>query len=175
MNTVEATAFHQAGHAVAALFHQLSFEQITLAAEGRLGESFLEQYTLAGWESQSREQREAAFIVILAGEMAERKAAGRRRRRMGLETGWVMHVLGTLEGSESIARAYYRYLSLKTQALLDHPYVWETAEKIACRLLETPTLDFIQLKCIWHKADPATGKYLAGESANLSSRARLLV
>jgi len=104
MKSVEATAFHQAGHAVAALYHQLPFEQITLSADGRLGESFLEQCTLAGWESQPKEQREAAFVVILAGELAARKAAGKRRKRMGLEVAWVMHVLGTLEGSEATAR-----------------------------------------------------------------------
>jgi hypothetical protein len=165
MNPIQATAFHQAGHAVAALYHQLPFEQIVLDAQDCLGVSLLEQYTLAGWENQSKEQQEVAFIVILAGEMAEKKATGKLRRRAGLEGAWVADVLGMLEGSEEIARSYYRYLALKTQALLDHPYVWETAMKAADWLLQTKTLNAVQLKCLWHKVDAETGKFLAGELA----------
>ncbi|MBD0259728.1 MAG: hypothetical protein ICV83_28755 [Cytophagales bacterium] len=163
MKTLQSTAYRQAGHAVAALFHQLPFEQIALDAENCLGVSLLEQYTRAGWEKQPKEQQEIAFIVILAGEMAEKKAAGKAGRRMGPEGSWVVDLLGTLEGSETIARAYYRYLALRTKALLDHPYVWETAEKVARRLLQSHTLDFTQLKCLWHKVDAETGKFLTGE------------
>jgi hypothetical protein len=165
MKSLQSTAYRQAGHAVAALFHQLSFEQIALDAENCLGVSLLEQYTQAGWERQSKEQQEIAFIVMLAGEMAEKKAAGKAARRMGPDGSWVIDLLGTLEGSESIARAYYRYLALRTKALLDHPYVWETAQKVAGRLLQTHTLDFTQLKCLWHKVDAETGKFLTSEPA----------
>jgi hypothetical protein len=165
MNSVEAAAFHQAGHAVAALFHQIPFEQIALDAEYCLGMSLLEQYSVAGWENQTREQQEAAFIVILAGEMAEKKATGKPVKRIGHEGNWVVEVLGALEGSEEIARAHYRYLALKTQALLDHPYVWETAVRVAGRLRQAQAVDFIQLKYLWHKVNAETGKYLAGEPA----------
>jgi hypothetical protein len=165
MNSNEATAFHHAGHAVAALFHQLPFEQIALDAEECLGVSLLDQYTLAGWENHPKQQQEAAFIVILAGEMAEKKAAGKLSSRMGPERAWVVDVLGMLEGSEEIARAYYRYLVLKTQALLDHPYVWDTAVKAAGLLLQTKTLNAVQLKYLWHKLDAETGKFLVGELA----------
>jgi hypothetical protein len=163
MSSNEATAFHQAGHAVAALYHQLSFEQITLDVEECLGMTLLEQCTQPGWENESKHQQEAALIVILAGEMAEKKAAGKLSKRVGHEGAWVMAVLSVLEGSEEIARAYYRYLVLKTQALLDHPYVWETAEKVANRLLKAQSMDFVQLKCLWHKVDVETGKFLTGE------------
>lgn len=163
MNSIEATAYHQAGHAVAALFLQLPFEQITLDAEDCLGMSLLEQYIQAGWENRPKDQHEIAFIIILAGEMAEKKAAGKLRKRVWFERDWVAEILSTLEGSEAIARAYYRYLILKTQALLDHPYVWETAERVASQLLQTQTMDFIQIKCLWHKVDAETGKFLTGE------------
>jgi hypothetical protein len=163
MQSLQSTAYRQAGHAVAALFHQLPFEQIALDAENCLGVSLLEQYMQAGWEKQPKEQQEIAFIVMLAGEMAEKKAVGKAARKMGPEGAWVVELLGSLEGSETIARAYYRYLALRTKALLDHPYVWETAEKVAGRLLQTHTLDFNQLKCLWHKVDADTGKLLTGE------------
>ena len=165
MKSLQSTAYHQAGHAVAALFHQLPFEQIALDEENCLGVSLLEQYMQAGWEKHPKEQQEIALIVMLAGEMAEKKASGNADRKMGPEAYWIVDLLGTLEGSETIARAYYRYLALKTKALLDHPYVWETAEKVAGRLLDAHTLDFTQLKCLWHKVDPETGKFLAGEPA----------
>ncbi len=160
MQSLQSTAYRQAGHAVAALFHQLPFEQIALDAENCLGVSLLEQYMQTGWEKQPKEQQEIALIIMLAGEMAEKKAAGNAGRQMGPEGAWVVDLLATLEGSETIARAYYRYLTLRTKALLDHPYVWETAEKVAGRLLETHTLDFNQLKCLWHKVDAETGKFL---------------
>jgi hypothetical protein len=165
MNSNEATAFHQAGHAVAALYHQLSFDQITLDVEECLGMTLLEQCTQPGWENEPKHRQEAALIVILAGEMAEKKAASKLSKRVGIEAGWVIEVLSALEGSEDIARAYYRYLALKTQALLDHPYVWETTEKVAGQLLQTHSMDFVQLKCLWHKVDAQTGKFLAGEPA----------
>lgn len=165
MKSLQSTAYRQAGHAVAALFHQLPFDHIALDAENCLGVSLLEQYTQAGWEKQPKEQQEIALIVMLAGEMAEKKAAGKAGRGMGPEGAWVADLLGTLEGSEAIARAYYRYLVLRTKALLDHPYVWETAEKVAGRLLQAHTLDFTQLKCLWHKVDAETGKFLSREPA----------
>ena len=165
MNSIEATAFHQAGHAVAALYHQVPFEQISLHPEECLGMTLLEQCTEAGWENELKHRQEATLIVILAGEMAEKKAAGKISNSAGSEGAWVAALLGTLEGSEEIARVYYRYLALKTRALLDHPYVWETAGKVAGQLLHHQSLDFVQLKCLWHKVDAETGKVLSEESA----------
>lgn len=165
MNSIEATAFHQAGHAVAALFHQVPFEQVSLHPEEGLGMTLLEQCTQADWENEPKHRQEATLIVILAGEMAEKKAAGKLSNGVGSEGARVAALLGTLEGSEEIARAYHRYLVLKTRALLDHPYVWEMAGKVAGRLLHSQTLDFVQLKCLWHKADAKTGKVLPAAPA----------
>lgn len=151
-NEIEMAAYHQAGHAVAALYYQVAFGQITLDPDGRLGEFFLERCTLAGWESLSKEQREAELTLILAGELAERKAKN-GKRRTGPESAWVLDVLGNLEGSEEIARACFRYVELKTQALLDQPYVWEVTRKIACQLLEKQELAFVELNQIWHRED----------------------
>jgi hypothetical protein len=163
----EAAAYRQAGHAVAALYHQLSFERLSLEPDESLGEFFLERSTLAGWESLSKEQQEAELILILAGELAQKKAKGRKEvKRMGIEAMWVVEVLGNLEGSEEIAKAYYWYLSLKAQALLDQPYVWEVTQKIAQQLLENRTLSFHHIKQVWHRADAQPREYILKEAAS---------
>ncbi len=153
----EAAAYRQAGHAVAALYHQLSFDQLSLEADQSLGEYFLERSTLTGWESLSKEQQEAELTLILAGELAEKKAKGSKgTKRMGLQARWVVEVLANLEGSEEIAKAYYRYLSMKAEALLEQPYLWEVTQKIAGLLLENHSLSFQHLKQIWHRAESSS-------------------
>jgi hypothetical protein len=154
---LEATAYHEAGHAIAAWWLQLPFKRVTItpnADAGSLGHllhdrapKWFNPEIKAGDRQRLRAERH--IITGFAGQIAEGKYRG-RRPRYGMDS----------DNSQAVNMATYFCISTDTtEALLHFCFLssrdliakwWWAVEAVALALLDRTTLSCEEVKEVIH-------------------------
>jgi ATP-dependent Zn protease len=150
--TLEATAYHEAGHMVAAWRQHLKIRRATIIpAEDYTGrvehESPLRGIRLdIDGSDRAALKAEKAILICLAGPAAQRRF---RRSSWRTHHGAGDHEIASdlalrLQGSGKIATAYLGYLQLRADSLVESN--WNFVELFAQRLLELKTLEYREIR-----------------------------
>jgi len=140
---IERTAYHEAGHAVAAYLRRLRFTNISIVPyRGTLGRcEFSEAPVIVDLNAHSieraRRRIETLIIVSLAGGVAECLLTGRhnwRGARADLHD--ATHYASFVTGSDDELGAYVRWLWEHTRMLLNAPPCWLAVRQLAVVLVE---------------------------------------
>jgi ATP-dependent Zn protease len=146
---LRATAYHEAGHAVAAWHVHLRFRRISIVpngAEGTLGKVVLAglrvtESDLYDMAPRTRDLFERRIIVSLAGEEAERLVSGRISRHSGSrDREHVAELLFQMIASDEEASSYLKWLSARTRTLIRAEQNRPLLDALANALLERRTL-----------------------------------
>jgi hypothetical protein len=148
MREIEATAYHEAGHAVAAFHLGRPISRVTITPDGNVLGS-VRHYPIRGkWlqpdvviDTRTEKFLEASITVLLAGPSAERKARGRwnhtgassDRERAG-------DLAFRLVGSEKQLQRYWAWREQIASDLWENAYVWEQVQRLAAELLKRKTM-----------------------------------
>lgn len=149
---LEATAYHEAGHAVASWFHGRRFKHATIVTDherGSLGhvryapmpKRLREDIELA-MTPQTRIYCEVSIVCALAGHEAERRFAG-RANNAGARGDYdhAMDLALRVCGTEDSATAFLAWLGVRTRELVGG-VCWPRIEWLAKALLEQKTLQY---------------------------------
>lgn len=148
-NDLEATAFHEAGHAVAGYLLRRRFKYVTIEPEEttlghvRYYKWRRDQNPEFSWTPALRLRCEEAILTALAGPQAEKIKTGRWNRvgaqsDYGNATDFALTVCG---GSEASATAYMKWLEIRCREILENPRNWRGVTTLADELLKRPRLD----------------------------------
>jgi Peptidase family M41 len=158
---LEQTAYHEAGHAVAAYVVRRGVMKVSIAPDDtslgrvhcqRWGEKFRPDAEVT---SRTRARLEAGITVCLAGPEAERAFLGRRTIR-GLESSDLhkaCNLASYLSGDPDVDGAYVYWLQLCTRSLLARPDNWAGVVALAAALLESPEISGRRSRQIIHEAE----------------------
>jgi len=129
-----ATAYHEAGHAVAALSLGRSIEKVTIERNSlRLGS--------VQFGNRRKGRRQDAFetdaMILLAGIVSEARVTGRLNWAGAGQDMLNLHrMIAARVATETAADRLQRRLFDKTQHWLDHEDIWAAVEQIAQQLLQ---------------------------------------
>lgn len=160
------TAYHEAGHAVAAATLDIAFEKVTIIPQGkgagRITYADLEPEIREAWaagdrlnNAQVRQWVERQAIVTLAGSVAQRHFSPRSDWKFGREgdatfpgfgkvldpssdMSKAVRLIDDLGFTGKVAAAYMSYVEASAEALITE--LWDDVRKVAQRLLEEKTL-----------------------------------
>lgn len=152
----QSSAYHEAGHAVVAWYHNINLELITLgAAEDETGRT---QHvdplqgidTAWGPTVADRIRMEQLIGVCLAGPLAQRKFSLVGFRRAHAEDDWqqAVDLLSYFVVTHEELEAYFRLLEIQTRNLLNLDFVWKSIANLAAVLLECRTLSGAEINRI---------------------------
>ena len=160
---LQGTAYHEAGHAVVAHYFEIPVITISIVPDGDLGGSVTYYPLPAGvdWlfaiqpiseeddaeipdgliDCILRHDIEALVMAGMAGMLAEKRVY-RRHLRQGAAHDYynTYRDLRRLEGNERVIAAYWKYLEVRTDDLLNQPSVWASVEAVAEALLTKSSL-----------------------------------
>ena len=144
----QSSAYHEAGHAVVAWYHNINLEVISLGAPddemGRTRHVTPLQGVDTAWGTTvaDRIRMERLVGVCLAGPLAQRKFSLVGFRRAHAEDDWqqAVDLLSYFVVSHEELEAYFRLLEIQTRNLLDLDFVWKSIANLATVLLERQTL-----------------------------------
>lgn len=133
-----ATAYHEAGHAVLALFLGRPIQRVSiLPSQQRLGHCEIQK----GAFRPNKDALETDLLILLAGVAAEARRTGHYNWNAARQDLRDVRRLAEMRavGEKSIERLERRMLD-KTEHLLDQPGVWSAIEQIAAELLLKTTI-----------------------------------
>ncbi|MBS0265331.1 MAG: cell division protein FtsH [Planctomycetes bacterium] len=136
--TQVATAYHEAGHAVAALFLGRAVQRVSIEpVQMRLGRCELQK----GRFKPTQDLLETEVLILLAGPAAEARHTGRYDWNSAAQDLRDVRRL-TQQRAASLRQVekLERRLLDKTEYILERPGVWEAVERIASELLEHTTI-----------------------------------
>jgi hypothetical protein len=140
---IERTAYHEAGHAVAAYLRRLRFTSISIIPyRGTLGHcEFSEAPVIIDLNAHSighaRRRMETLIIVSLAGVVAECLLTGRHNwRGAHADLHDAARYASFVTGSDDELGAYVRWLWEHTKMLLGAPPCWLAIQQLAAVLIE---------------------------------------
>lgn len=144
LSQLEATAYHEAGHAVAAFFFGFHIKSATvLAADDYLGRVDSRPKGKLDFGSNTPAMRikaEKFIIVTLAGDIAQRRFNPRSSRtwQTTSDRALAADLALTVCGSGESATAYLAWLSIRARDIIHGR--WDTVEKVARLLLDRKTV-----------------------------------
>lgn len=152
----QATAYHEAGHAVVAFFLGVGFRKktLTIIPDKTSAGSFQHHTAFPGinpeWDNSGRArlQAEKSVMISLAGGAAQKRFSQQSYRswqnRGDREN--AIDVLTHFVGDSAELTAYYRLLEIRTKNMLNRPGVWPCIEDLAQGLLKKKTLSAKEAK-----------------------------
>lgn len=164
-STERATAYHEAGHAVASYFKNVPFKMVTIVpdpAKATLGhvqceklpEKLKDRIREGNTTVWDRYFFECHIVVCLAGQCAERRFT-RRNGWCGSQTDYktAVNCADYLHGGDcNAACAYVEYLLLCTKALVENRW-WRAIKGLAAELIRQKTIDGRTVRRLIRKLD----------------------
>ena len=151
------TAYHEAGHALAAWKLKIPFKRVSVVAADKTWH-VLYPALLSGsdWDSippRARDRLERRMIVGLAGGEAERLISGRYNHR-GARSDYrnVWDIVSRLAGSIEEASAYSMWLSLRARNLIRAPQHRPSLDALAAALMAQSKIDGVAAVTIMRDA-----------------------
>lgn len=152
----QSSAYHEAGHAVIAWYHDINLETITLDAPydemGRARHVNPLQGVDTAWGTTvaDRMRMEQLVSVCLAGPLAQRKFSLVGFRRTHAEDDWqqAVDLLSYFVVCHEELEAYFRLLEVQTRNLLELDFIWQSISNLATVLLEHQTLSGAEINRI---------------------------
>jgi hypothetical protein len=177
---LEATAYHEAGHAVAHVLLQVPFRKATIRegddylgrVEGyKLGKTFLEKIETGDLSLRDEDRIRRIVITLLAGHEAEQRFTGRKNSvGAASDHSSVVDFLFRVY-SPKATEAYMTFLEIRTEEELNAPGVWKGLQTVAAALLDKKTLTATEIACIFNEARfEEADKRIAGTLAKLQIR-----
>ena len=145
---LESTAYHEAGHAVAAYRHGMKVKRLTIVPSGDALGSHQSHAYFTGinleYDGGAREQRRAEnfALVCFAGPAAQRRfnPKGYRSYHGADDIHQALGMLGYLAGDDEILAAYWKLVDLQARAFIESAVNWRTVEHLATVLLDQRTM-----------------------------------
>jgi Peptidase family M41 len=156
---LRSTAYHEAGHAMAAFVQGIRFRYVTIIPDsdnwGHF-QKFSSRLSEEGWYDTSplvRDRLERHIVVGLAGREAQRLIT-RRYDHRGASSDYrnALNLVVHLVGSSEEANAYFRWLQVRAHKLVSAPFRRPLLDALAVALLERQTIDGKEAATIMIKA-----------------------
>jgi hypothetical protein len=162
--SLEATAYHEAGHAVASIWHGRGLRRVTIVPDerrGLLGYVEHPKRPRVTFQPEWKDLDEAPFqtlvireiLVVLAGPAAEERFTGRANPDGA--RGDMDHVndLAYRVCPDDDERMHFvGWLEARSRCFVHRPMVWTGIEGVARALLERPTMSGREVKEAYHEA-----------------------
>lgn len=143
---LEAIAYHEAGHAVAAFTQGVRFARVSIVPDESAETLGYVLHTAHRWITEDetytpspviRARIEARIIVVLAGQNAEFRFTGRHNPRHAQSdyTG-AFDLAMLVVRSEREFDAYFKWMAVRTSMLFDSPWNWAAVEALAATLMD---------------------------------------
>lgn len=169
-NPLLATAYHEAGHAVAAVLLKRRFQMISILpdgeSEGHVSLSGLGKVqSEVPVEARTRRKLEREILIYLAGPTAEALGTGTRELLINhTDLNEAVALADHLTTSPREADAYLHWLGLRAEALIRPPGPWAAVQTLATALLERQQLGYRRARQIIREAlDQSRAAPLAGQ------------
>ena len=157
-----ATAYHEAGHAVAYFFLRGGFHHVTIRPESEedsLGH--IAGHALPSFRpdldnsTRARQVAERLIMCSFAGGAAEALHRGRNNWQ-GARSDWIaaIDLAGYFCAFGDEIEAYLKWLSIRTRNLVSSPLCWPGVEAVAEALLEREYLSSCQVRRIIRESRP---------------------
>ena len=159
------TAYHEAGHAVAAFFQNRRTQTVTITADsdvlglhkGYRQPAFLAGLNQSGRLSEEHLERRAhrEIIVCLAGAEAEKRAGAPKAavaRGAALDQELAVDFASRVTGSAEEVEALLNWLAVRKRNLIEHH--WHCVEAVSRALIERKTLRWKEVREIIMAARP---------------------
>ncbi len=155
---LECTAYHEAGHAVAAIHLGQTVKRVSIVP--REEDETLGRMTgrkPPGWfepdvyrDSRHRDWIEGEVLVLLVGGLAEARLKGQRNRvGAGGDYQAVLRLTGYLCGSKEEEKKYLDWLHCRARGLLDAPGFWRAVKDVAAELLREQEISGRRARAIY--------------------------
>lgn len=167
MNTKDETAlaYHEAGHAILALYLEFTFTEASIVENSHsLGRVLIDKFHLpidCENDDQTRALLDRYIQVTLAGPIAESKYTGKRSKYdiNDIEKciGFIIQYWG---GIAAVQQTYFdfmkaltasRFLSLNARGKEIGSSLWKKVEQVAKKLIKDKTLSFEDIEKIYYK------------------------
>lgn len=178
--SLEATAYHEAGHVAANLLLGIKVKTATIKpGDGYLGR-VEDATTAAALKSinrvmdavqngdraarrRARERAENALMTLLAGNVAQRFFS-KKRIAKGAMSDWqkALEYCEALSDGLEESSAYFAYMMARTRSLILRPMTWLQVEAIASALLERETMTRAEVESVWEE----TGRFILSPGAD---------
>ena len=153
---LESTAYHEAGHAVAAWRYGVRTKRLSIVPEPSFAGQHVRHPYFGGinqeWGSSPRAQRrvENMVLVCCAGPAAQRRFNPKGFRNYHAEGDWyqAINLLSHLTGDDEILSAYFKLIDLRARKFVAQPSVWPLIEGLAETLLEREHLTGMEVRAI---------------------------
>ncbi len=157
----EATAYHEAGHAIMAIWCSLPFHYVTIVPDA-------DKWSLGHVLYRSRRKRDQFYhdslnprlsswvekqvLCLYAGGLAERESTGRWNRVGARSFRDKAYEVGSLLYEGPTLDKYLAFMLSRAEDLICGPLLWPHVELIAADLLKHETLTYEQVFDIKHRA-----------------------
>ena len=154
--TLRAIAYHEAGHAMAAWYHEIPFGKgkhaLSIVPEGATQGHFLSKYILHGRSidvsttGADRLKMERVVVVLLAGMVAQRKhrPSSVRSWQGSSDFHSAVNLVNYFAVSDKETEAYLKLLRIRAELTLERPGSWECVDALSSALLDRRTLSSIE-------------------------------
>lgn len=158
--SLRATAFHEAGHAVACIYEHVQLLTVSIAptknSDGRVGHrNILHGCEIEGEDKPHHRLRmERLVLIALAGPAAERRFSPKGYRGYGGkgDLQFAFELVSKFVGTGEEYNAYFHLLEIRTRDFLHRPGVWDQITALASSLLEEKTITPKRTLSIVHAA-----------------------
>ena len=146
---LKSTAYHEAGHAVAAWHLGVRTKALSIVPEARSAGRHTHHSYFGGinldWGDSPRAQRKAEnmALVCCAGPAAQRRFDPKGFRNYHAKDDWhqAVDLLSHLTGDDEILSAHFKLIDLRARKFVARPQVWPLIEGLAGALLEQQHLN----------------------------------
>jgi hypothetical protein len=159
LSPLEAIAYHEAGHAISSLLHEVALRRVHIVAdEDTLGKTIGRSVTKAFGDAVDTgflalepprvwRKLEAYIMVLIAGILAERMATGRWNHRGAChDTHVVIDLMSRFQESPDAESAHFFWLAVRTRDELQR--WWWRVEAIADALVERRSLSRAEIGAV---------------------------